>query len=170
MADIITKAESPLRLFLESAGRSLSDAQRSLGAGSDGAPTMLLSTAELEVKAAVRSDAKGALSLQPISVSDITRGTVNPGLLSTFRLQFVATAGEAEPPAGPAPKRSVADLVAELRGRADVSRLEKIIGELNFSASFVPTRQVWLVTATDANNQVVREVILSDEVKETRRG
>jgi hypothetical protein len=170
MAEIITKAESPLRLFLESAGRSLSDAQRSLGVEAGGAPTMLLSTAELEVKAAVRSDAKGALSLQPMSVSDITRGTVDPGLLSTFRLQFVATAPDVVPTPGPAPKRRVADLVAELRRKTDLGRIEKIVGELSYAASFIPARQVWLVTATDANNQVVREVILSDEVKETRRG
>ena len=165
MAEQSTKADATLGLFLESAGRSLAEAQRALGASGEAA-TMMLSTAELEVKA----DVRGAMSLRPVSLSQISRGGIDAGLLSTIRLQYVATPPESEPSSQPAPKRTFHELITELRRREDVARLEKILGELTFSASFVPARQLWVVTARDADDHIVREVIMSDEIKEARRG
>lgn len=169
MAEKTTQAEAKLQQFLESAGRSLSEAQRSLG-DADGGATMMLSTAEIEVKAAVSADARGVMSLQPVSVSHIGRGSIDAGVLSTVRLSFVATQPEAESSAHPAPKRNFNELITEIRRRDDVARLEKILGDLTFSASFVPARQLWVVTARDADEHVVRELIMSDEIKETRGG
>lgn len=169
MAEQSTKADATLGLFLASAGRSLAEAQRALGASGEAA-TMMLSTAELEVKAAISADVRGAMSLRPVSVSQISRGSLDPGLLSTIRLQYVATPPESEPSSQPAPKRTFHELITELRRREDVARLEKILGELTFSASFVPARQLWVVTARDGDDHIVREVIMSDEIKEARRG
>jgi hypothetical protein len=110
------------------------------------------------------------MSLQPVSVSHIARGGIDAGVLSTIRLQFVATQSEAGPSTHPAPKRDFNDLVTELHRREDVARMEKILGELTFSASFVPAKRLWVVTARDADEHVVREVIMSDEIKEARGG
>jgi hypothetical protein len=55
---------------------------------------MMLSNAELELKAAVGTDAAGKMIIRPISSEDIARGDIDPGLISTFRISFVSSIGE----------------------------------------------------------------------------
>lgn len=107
---------------------------------------------------------------QAVSVSPGARSSVDADALSTFRMNFVAMLPETEPPAYPAPKRNFNSLITELRRREDVARLERILGELTFSVSFVPAKRLWVVTARDADDHLVREVIMFDETEETHGG
>jgi len=54
----------------------------------------MLSNVELDVKVAVSSDVRGRMSIKPISSADISRGDIDPGLVSTLRISFVGSIGE----------------------------------------------------------------------------
>ncbi len=92
-----------LETFLASAGRSFTDAQKTLLPGAGVAVNMMLSNAELELKAAVGTDAAGKMIIRPISSEDIARGDIDPGLISTFRISFVSSIGELTGETTPAP-------------------------------------------------------------------
>jgi hypothetical protein len=94
MADKITIKEIDLGTFLQSAGQSFTDAQKKLIPDLDAQVNMILSNAELEVKVTVSSDARGNMSVRPVSSDDIASGTINPGMLSTLRMSFVSSIGE----------------------------------------------------------------------------
>jgi predicted flap endonuclease-1-like 5' DNA nuclease len=64
---------------------------------------MMLSNAELELKVTVRADAKGKMLIKPISSAEISRGGIDPGMLSTVRINFVSTVGEIKAAPMPAP-------------------------------------------------------------------
>jgi predicted flap endonuclease-1-like 5' DNA nuclease len=83
-----------LETFLRSAGQSFTEAQKALVPGADVSVNMMLSNAELELKVSVRSDANGKMSIRPISSDDISRGGIDPGMLSTVRVSFVSSIGE----------------------------------------------------------------------------
>lgn len=168
MAEQPAGNEAELSAFLETAGQSLAQAQGVLGQDLDLNSKMVIASADLEVKAAIRSD-KGQLSVQPISAQDIRQGGMDAGVISTLRISFVATADE--PPAAKAqrPTRSVEDVIATVRAREDVANLDRILGGLQVEAVFVPDTRRWLVTARDSKQRVVREVVLADEMTEVRR-
>jgi hypothetical protein len=102
MADNPTPNDIDLETFLKSAGQSFTEAQRALVPGPDISVNMMLSNADLELKVAVSSDAKGKMSIRPICSEDITRGGIDPGLLSTIRMTFVSSVGEMTPQPVPA--------------------------------------------------------------------
>lgn len=83
-----------LETLLASAGQSFTEAQRSLLPGLDVSINMMLSNAELELKVAVAADAAGRMTVRPISSEDISRGDIDPGMLSTLRISFVSSVGE----------------------------------------------------------------------------
>jgi len=90
-----------LETFLKTAGHSFTDAQKELMPNIDVPVNMMISNAELELKVAVRSDAKGRMAIKLISSGDLTRGDIDPGLISTVRMTFVSSIGEikTQPPA-----------------------------------------------------------------------
>ena len=92
-----TPDDIDLETFLKSAGQSFTDAQRALVPGLDVSVNMMLSNADLELKVTVSSDAQGKMSIRPISSEDIIRGGIDPGLLSTMRINFVSSIGEIKP-------------------------------------------------------------------------
>jgi len=94
MVDNSTPNEIDLETFLRSAGQSFTDAQKALIPGTDIPVNMMLSNAELELKVAVSSDTKGKMSIRPISSEDIVRGGIDPGMLSTIRINFVSSIGD----------------------------------------------------------------------------
>ncbi|MCU0857436.1 MAG: DUF4332 domain-containing protein [Pontiellaceae bacterium] len=94
MADEPVFQGMDLEELLASAGRSFTEAQRSLLKGVNVPATMMLSQAELELKVVVETDAKGRVLVSPVSSKDITRGTINPGMLSTLRINLISSAGE----------------------------------------------------------------------------
>ena len=89
-----TREEIALDTFLKSAGQSFSDAQQALVPGLDVPVNMMLSTAELEVKVSVSSDAAGKMTIKPISSADLARGGIDAAALSTIRISFVSSIGE----------------------------------------------------------------------------
>jgi hypothetical protein len=83
-----------LETFLKSAGQSLTDAQKKLVPGIEVPVNMMLSNAELELKVTVSSDAKGKMSIRPVSSEDLVRGGIDSGMLSTIRISFVSSIGD----------------------------------------------------------------------------
>jgi len=150
--------------FLEAAGRSLADAQGTLGGGVTDIPAAVaISEAELEVKAAVSRSADGTLRMETLSAEDMRSGAITPGLLSTVRVQYVAVAADTLTPPSQQPTRTSRDVIDNVRDREDVVTLDRILGGLTFDAVYVASGNRWLVTATDAEQRVVREVLVPDE-------
>jgi hypothetical protein len=153
--------EVDLEQFLEAAGRSLSSAQGSLTEGLDLSSNLVVSDAQLEVKAALNSDEQGRLAVKTISSQDISQGGIDPGLISTMQINYVAAAGDPQPEASK-PKRSPAEVVKEVRTQQDVVAIGRILGNLTYDATFVSDKKRWLVTVRDPRGRLVRESILSD--------
>jgi len=170
MADKSSSSEIDLGAFLKSAGQSLSEAQEALVAGLELPTRMVLSNAEMEIKVAVSSDAKGRMTIQPISAQDIRRGGIEPDVLSTLRVSFVGPVGEATPsavtPAGP--KRNPIDIIDEVHKYPDVTKLEKVLGGLDIKPSYVPDKKRWLVSVSDSDGRIVRELVLADDIEEKK--
>ena len=159
----MAEANADLGGFLEAAGRSLVDAQGSLaGDLVDIPPAVAISEAELELKAAVVRRADGAVALETISTQDMRSGAITPGMLSTVRVQYVAVGADTLVPASQQPTQTPDKVIDGVRGREDVAVLDKILGGLRFEATYVPVRQSWLVTAVDADERLVREVVVPD--------
>lgn len=170
MADKSSSSDVDLGAFLKSAGQSLSEAQEALVAGLELPTRMVLSNAEMEIKVAVSSDAKGRMTIQPISAQDIRRGGIEPDVLSTLRVSFVGPVGEATPsavtPAGP--KRNPIDIIDEVHKYPDVTKLEKVLGGLDIKPSYVPDKKRWLVSVSDSDGRIVRELVLADDIEEKK--
>jgi hypothetical protein len=148
--------------FLEAAGRSLGDAQEALvGDISDVPTSVAISTAELEAKVGFSRAADGSLLLDTVSVADIAKGGIEVGALSTVKVQFAAVAEEAVTP-GPRPTKTAPEVIDAVKKRPDVVVLDRILDGLRFEAVFVPPTRRWLVRATDAQERVVREVLVPD--------
>lgn len=168
MADKSSSNDIDLGTFLESAGQSLSEAQRALAAGLDLPVNMVLNNAELEIRIAVSSDARGRMAISPISSQDVRRGGIEPGVLSTLRISFVGTVGEAKQSVAPlaGPKRNPAEVVDEVRKRPDIAELEKALGMLDIQPSYVPEKKRWLASVYDSDGTIIRELVLPDDIEE----
>jgi hypothetical protein len=154
--------------FLETVGRSFSQAQESLSTGLGLPTSFVIADAELEVKAAVNVDAQGRTVMQTLSAQEIRAGGIDPGVLSTIRIGFAVTpqdVGDA-PLGAETPRRGAEDVIEDVRSRPDVAALAKILGDLDFQATYVPEGQRWLVVAHDAKGRLVRETVLADVRKE----
>ncbi len=147
--------------FLTAAGRSFGDAQNALTEGLDLAANLVVSEAQLEVKAALNADVQGGLAVQTISAQAISQGGIDPGLVSTVKINFTATRGE---PASDItqPKRTSTEVVEEVSKRQDVVAMEKILGNFKYDAAYVSGKERWLVTVRDPQDRLVREYILPD--------
>lgn len=149
--------------FLEAAGRSLVEAQGSLAGGLVDIPAAVaISEAGLELKAAVVRRPDGVVALETISAQDMRAGNITPGLLSTVRVQYVAVGADTLVPASEQPTKTPKDVIDGVRNREDVAVLDKILGGLVFEAAYVAGQRRWLVTAKDADERLVREVIVPD--------
>lgn len=158
------EAGADLGGFLEAAGQSFADAQGALvGELVDIPAAVAISEAELEVKAAVTRRTDGTVGLETISAQDMRSGAITPGLLSTVRVQYVAVAADTVVPRSEQPTRTPKDVIDNVRTREDVVVLDKILGGLVFDAIYVPSGRRWLVTAKDADQRLVREVLVPDQ-------
>ena len=153
--------------FFELAGSSISAAQKAV-APMDQPTQMVIGDAEIEVKVTMVTDARGRLSVQTISSAEARQGRIDPGMLSTLRVNFVAAV--ADPPAssvtGARPKRQVNDVVKAVSSRPDVISLSKLLGKFSFETTYVPNQKRWLVIARDAKGRIVRESIIPDVIEE----
>jgi hypothetical protein len=154
--------EAELGGFLKAAGQSLGDAQKDLS-GTNVPMGVAISEVELEVKATFEPTESGALSLRPVSSSDTQ--TVGSDTLSTIRVRYVPVA-EDEPAASSSPsegpQRTADDVIAEVRRRPDISSLERGLGELRFTTTFIPHVRRWLVSVIDDQDNTVREAVVHD--------
>lgn len=151
-------SEADLQAFLEMAGRSLADAQGTLGGGLK--TELVMANAELEAKVALRTDSAGKLSVQPISAQDLRTAQFNAAAVSTLRVSFVATPPDASVSAKPA--RTPADITNEIKVRPDIKVLETILGPLTIKPTYVAETARWMVTTSDSKGRVVRETIVPD--------
>jgi hypothetical protein len=150
--------------FLEAAGKSFVEAQGALsGDVADIPPAVAIAEAELELKAALERRADGTVTLETISTQDMRSGAITPGLLSTIRVQYVAVPADTLGAPSEQPVKTPKDVIDGVRGREDVAVLDKILGGLLYEVAYLPGRRRWLVTATDAEQRVVREIIVPDE-------
>ncbi len=154
-----------LRRFLEGAGRSLSLAGSDLAEGTDFQTKLVMASVEVEARVALESDDSGALRVHPVSTRDL-ESKISAAALSTLRVQFVTTAPEPAERVVQTPTREPEDVVAEVRGRDDVARLEDILGRMKIAPTFVAESGRWLVTVTDPQGRPVREIVLPDERRE----
>jgi hypothetical protein len=163
MATKPIKQQVGLGEFFELAGRSIAEAQDAI-APLDQPTQMVIDNAEVEVKVTVASDANGALAVQTISSEEASRGRIDPGMLSTLRVNFVAAAAEQPTTSvtGARPKRDVKDVIKEVSSRPDVVNVTKALGKLDFEAIYVPNLKRWLVIARDAKRRIVRESVVPD--------
>lgn len=159
----MAEARAELGGFLEAAGKSLADAQGSLtGDVVDIPAAVAIAEAELEVKAAVSRLADGTLAIETLSAQDMRSGAITPGLLSTVRVQYVAVAADTLVAPSEQPSQKPRDVIDRVRVRADVAALDRILGGLVFDAIYVPAGRSWVVTAKDAEQRLVREVLVPD--------
>lgn len=144
--------------FFEAAGRSLGAAQGSLAGPASEVPTaMVISEAELQVKAVVDHGDAG-LEIRPLGVELMRRGDIDPGLVSTVSVRFVPVE-----PAEQRPKRRGPEVIREVRERSDVQRLATILGDLTYTADFVPASRRWIVAVSDQQGRLVREALVADD-------
>ncbi len=157
--------------FFELAGRSIGGAQDAI-TSLDQPTQMVIDNAEVEVKVTVSSDADGALAVHTISSEEASRGDIDPSMLSTLRVSFVAAA--AEPPSasltGARPQRDEKEVIKEVSSRTDVVNVTKAVGKLDFEATFVPNQKRWLVVGRDSKGRVVRELVVPDVTGEASVG
>jgi hypothetical protein len=159
-----------LGVFLESAGLSFSDAQKALVRGLDIPVNMMLGNSELDLKVVVASDPQGRVTIRPISSQDLSRGGIDPGMLSTLRISYISTVAESKQPSVVSfkPKRNLNDVISEVRTKLKLDTLEKTAGKVEVKPSYVPEKNRWLVTVENAKGKVIREIIMPDSVKETK--
>ena len=171
--------EIELEKLVDSTGRSFTEAQKAMVSGLGMPVNMMLSNAELELKVAVGTDKEGRSEVKTISSKDLSKGDIDPGLLSTLRLNFVGAASEtpraAAPVSEPAevkptappvqvirPSKTPQTITKRVQKRAVFTRLQKKKGKLAIKPVFVPERKRWLVALEDSKGKVVREMVLPD--------
>ena len=158
--------------FLELTGQSIADAQGQISPVDQ--PTQLvIGNAEVEVKVAVATDPQGGVAIETITAADVRRGDIDPGVLSTLRVNFIVAAAEIPSPAGTTaqkPKREMAEVIKDLSERSDVANLTRVLGPLAYEATYVPNTRRWLVIARDSKGRLVREAIVPDDAKEGSGG
>jgi hypothetical protein len=97
MAEQTDTQEMSLESFVAATTRSLEGAQQELLKGTNLRSTMMLSSAELEVKVAVRSDERGKTMVRPLSLADMTRGDIKAEMVSTLRFNLMGSVEERSP-------------------------------------------------------------------------
>lgn len=152
-------SEPPLGQVVAAGGAALSDAQRDL-LGDAFAARMAVSEVELEVKAGFSQDAQGGLTITPISSAQLAEGAIAPGLVSTMKVRYTAVADDVAPVDAPA--QSSAAVIDQVRERDDLVRLDRILGGLELQATFVPEVRRWLVSASDSEGRMVRQLVVDD--------
>jgi len=151
-----------LGALVAAAGQSLVDVQSDLTKGVSGIPlAVALSEAELEVKGLIGRSEDGSLRLDTISLRQAREEDIGEGLLSSIKVRYVAVAEPSEP-GETVPERDPAEIIAEVRTRRDIKRLESIVGELDFDIQYVPAARRWLVSATGPENRVMREIVIEE--------
>ena len=65
-------------------------------------------------------------------------------------------------PASQQPTQTPDKVIEGVRGREDVVVLDKILGGLRFEATYVPVRQSYRDGVVDADERLVREVVVPD--------
>jgi len=119
-----------------------------------------ISEAEIEVKMLFAGDGAAA-TIQPVSAGQSRLNELNPGILSTLRARVVAVPDEEVKP----PLRKPSEIADSIRKRADITRLAKIIGDVEVEPQFIPSANKWLVDVRDSSGKVVRSLQVPDEAE-----
>lgn len=153
-------SDGGLPQFLEAAGRSFAEAQAALAGQAGLDTTLAIADAELEVRAALQTTDKG-LQLQTISAADARQGGIQPDALSTVRVRFVAL-GEPAQAAALRPGLTREQVAQQVSDRADLSGIKNVFERLHIDPVFVPESRRWLVTVSDPQGRMLRELVVPD--------
>jgi hypothetical protein len=123
---------------------------------------MAVSEVEIDMAIAVNGTVEGGVRIQPISLAVLSGGALDAAGLSRLKLNYVAVVEDRDSGVSIQPRRQKSDVVAEASSDKNLIRIGSILGGLRFDASYVPATQKWLVVATDASDNVVREIVLDD--------
>jgi len=104
---------------------------------------------------------KGRLALEPVSSASSVIGGVQPDALSTLTIRYVAARSEGTELN--APRKSREDILREVSGREDLTRLRGILGTLDMNADYVKELDLWTVKVTDDRSRVVRVLNIEDK-------
>jgi hypothetical protein len=157
-----------LESLLQSVGQSLLEAQARIdkaalerSAGPAGLRIgVSISETEVDVKMLFGEDAtspEGVL-IQPISAALARETRLSEAAVSTLKARLVAVPDEEQRP----PVKAPSDVRAEVVGRADVTRLAKILGPLEVRTTYVAGARRWLVDVVEPGGQVVRTIQVED--------
>lgn len=151
--------DAELNEFLEAAGLSLGQAQRSILGGEARPPAVVLSEAELEIRAGFRLGDRG-LHIEPVGSEEAAKGTLQSGALSTLKVRFVAARSEE---GANEPVRSRKDVVDAVTARSDVKRLSDLLGEVRVETAFVGEMGIWTAQVRDTQGTLLRQITLPDQ-------
>jgi hypothetical protein len=152
--------EIVLDAFLEAAAQSFGMAQPEVGLPEGLQSAMLISSAELAVKAGLRFTGNKMI-IEPVSAAAAAKGGVDSAALSTITIRYIAA--QSDIPASEKPGRSTEDVVKEVAVRPDIVKLREILGELTMNAHYVRDVNLWTVKVTDDQERTVRVVTLADK-------
>lgn len=145
--------------FLDAAKQSFGQAQADVGLPEGIRAGMLISEAELNIKAGMRLDA-GRLKIEPVSADASRQGSIVPEALSTVTVRYIAARQEG--PAAQDPSRSADDVVDEVKKRKDIDKLSGVLGGLRVDARYIPALEVWTATVRDDRDRLVRTLNIPD--------
>jgi hypothetical protein len=146
--------------FVEAVGHSFAVAQKDVGLPAGRQSAMLISSAELAVKAGLRFSS-GKMVLEPVSTVAAGKGGIEPAALSTITIRYVAA--QSETPISQRPERNREEIIAEVALRPDLVKLREILGDLTMQANYVPEQNLWTVKVSDAQERTVRMVSIADK-------
>jgi hypothetical protein len=155
----MSERDIDLSTLLDATKKSFGQAQSDLGLPEGVRAGMLISDAELSIKAGMRLVA-GELRIEPVSTDATRKGSIMPEALSTVTVRYIAAREEG--PGVSSPARSTEEVVREVRDRKDVGTLAGILGDLRVDARYVPALQVWTAAVRDDQDRLVRTINLPD--------
>ena len=155
----MTQREIRLDDLLEAAAQSFGTAQQEVGLPQGLKSAMLISTAELAIKAGMRF-AGGKMMIEPVTAAASAKGSVDPAALSTITIRYVAA--QSDVPAAQQPQATKEEIAKEVASRPDIVKLQDIIGTLTIQPNYVPNLKTWTVKVTDASDRTVRLLTLED--------
>jgi hypothetical protein len=146
-------------------GRALVTAQNSIHKAALESPSpatelrtaFSISETEIEVKLAFEEDG-GIVAMRPVTATQSRAQGFDAGALSTLRAKILAVPDETPK----SPTRKPSDIVRDIKQRPDLQRLQRVFGDLDVKADFVPSAGLWLVDVVEPGGLTVRSLRVAD--------
>ena len=153
------QSEIGLGDLLDASAQSFHAAQQEAGLPKGLKSAMLISTAELAIKAGLRI-AQGKLMIEPANAASVKR-RVDSSALSTITIRYVAA--QSDTSVADEPELAKDKVEEEVAVRPDIAKLQDILGKLTIKAHYVPDLHIWNVHVTDDRGRTVRLLTIEDK-------